>query len=91
MIAIIKYTNCGHDRSIIYKTLADMNAIILKSVEPDSLYRDQRIYLQIENRNEINKILSVLNEKTCYGVSLVKIKNSMIWQKFLNSIIMETK
>lgn len=75
MIAVIKYTDCMNDTNIVFGVLSQLNANIVKTDNKQyTIYHN--ITLCVENVEEINKILSVLNNKTTYGVVLLSCKKT---------------
>jgi hypothetical protein len=77
MIAVIRYTDVGREKRIVYGVLAQLNITIIKSQCPGwSIY--PTITLQVENTDEINNILTILNRNSYYGVELVSCKKTFL-------------
>lgn len=75
MIAIIKYTDCMNDTNIVFGVLSQLNVNIVKTDNKKyTIYHNITLY--VKNTEEINKILSVLNNKTTYGVVLLNCKKT---------------
>lgn len=77
MIAVIKYTDCGRDQSVVFGVLSQLKANIIK-IDNKTFTIYHKITLYVENTEEINNILSILNRNTTYGVVLLSCKETLL-------------
>lgn len=74
MKVILQYTNCMSDDMNIFEVLARNNVEVIKTKQKlYSIY--PLVTIGVKNTNTLNKILEQLNEKSVYGVRIVKVKS----------------
>lgn len=74
MKAILQYTDCMCDDKNIFGVLARNNVEVIKTKQGQfSIY--PLITIRVKDTDILNKILEQLNEKSVYGVGIVKVKS----------------
>ena len=74
MKAILQYTDCMCDDKNIFGVLARNNVEVIKTKQGQfSIY--PLITIRVKDTDILNKILEQLNEKSVYGVRIVKVKS----------------
>lgn len=81
--AIIQYNNALDDGKIVFRKLTSYNLRILKSKRVSAMW-NYRITFLIDNYADLNDLIYDLNCNTRYEVSLVKVKQINIWERFFN-------
>lgn len=71
MKAVLKYTDCSDDKRLVYGILAANNIIVIKEIH--SLLLCPKVLISIKDYSELNNLVRKLNEKTYYGVSIVRV------------------
>lgn len=73
MKVILRYTNCMSDDKNVFGVLARNNVEVIGTKQKQySIY--PLITIRVKDTNTLNKILEQLNEKSVYGVRIVKVK-----------------
>lgn len=74
MKVILQYANCIFDDKNIFGVLARNNVEVIKTKQKRySIY--PLVTIGVKDTNTLNKILEQLNEKSVYGVRIVKVKS----------------
>ena len=74
MKVILQYTDCMSDDKNVFGVLARNNVEVIKTKQKQfSIY--PLITIRIKDIDTLNKILEQLNEKSVYGVKIVKVKS----------------
>lgn len=74
MKAILQYIDCMCDGKNVFRVLALNNVEVIKTKQKRySIY--PLVTIRIKDTNTLNKILEQLNEKSVYGVRIVKVKS----------------
>lgn len=74
MKVILQYTNCMSDDKNVFGVLARNNVEVIGTKQKQySIY--PLITIRVKDTNTLNKILEQLNEKSVYGVRIVKVKS----------------
>lgn len=74
MKVILQYTDCMSDDKNVFGVLAKNNVEVIKTKQKQfSIY--PLITIRIKDTDTLNKILEQLNEKSTYGVRIVKVKS----------------
>lgn len=74
MKVILQYTDCMSDDKNVFGVLARNNVEVIKTKQKQfSIY--PLITIRIKDTDTLNKILEQLNEKSVYGVKIVKVKS----------------
>lgn len=74
MKVILQYTDCMSDDKNIFGVLAKNNVEVIKTKQKQfSIY--PLVTIRVKDTNTLNKILEQLNEKSVYGVRIVKVKS----------------
>ena len=74
MKAILQYTNCMCDYRNVFGVLALNNIEVIKTKQRKfSIY--PLVTIRVKDTDTLNKILEQLNEKSVYGVRIVKVKS----------------
>ena len=74
MKAILQYTNCMCDDRNVFGVLALNNIEVIKTKQRKfSIY--PLVTIRVKDTDTLNKILEQLNEKSVYGVRIVKVKS----------------
>lgn len=74
--AVLRYTDCMDDKRRVNYYLSESNVIIIKTREPSgTIYH--KVTILVESMTKLNEIMSLLNNKTLYGVTLVKVKEAI--------------
>lgn len=79
MKAILQYTNSLDDKRWFYGILVASNIHVIKEKRGPSIY--PRVTICIKDYVELNEIVKELNEKCCYGVSIVKVFEKSFLEK----------
>lgn len=74
MKAILQYTDCMCDDKNIFGVLARNNVEVIKTKQGMSIY--PLVTIRVKDIDTLNKILKQLNEKSHYGVRVVKVKSN---------------
>ena len=73
MKVILQYTDCMSDDKNVFGVLARNNVEVIGTKQKRfSIY--PLITIRVKDTNTLNKILEQLNEKSIYGVRIVKVK-----------------
>lgn len=74
MKVILQYTDCMCDDKNVFGVLAINNIEIIKTKQGRySIY--PLVTIRVKDTDALNKILEQLNEKSVYGVRIVKVKS----------------
>lgn len=74
MKVILQYTDCMSDDKNVFGVLARNNVEIIGTKQKQySIY--PLITIRVKDTDTLNKILEQLNEKSVYGVRIVKVKS----------------
>lgn len=74
MKVILQYTNCMSDDKNVFGVLARNNVEVIGTKQKQySIY--PLITIRVKDTDTLNKILEQLNEKSVYGVRIVKVKS----------------
>lgn len=74
MKVILQYTDCMCDDKNVFGVLAINNIEIIKTKQGRySIY--PLVTIRVKDTDTLNKILEQLNEKSVYGVRIVKVKS----------------
>ena len=74
MKVILQYTDCMCDDKNVFRVLALNNIEIIKTKQGQySIY--PLVTIRVKDTDTLNRILEQLNEKTVYGVRIVKMKS----------------
>lgn len=73
MKAILQYTDCMRDDKNVFGVLALNNVEVIKTKQGMSIY--PLVTIRVKDTDTLNKILEQLNEKSVYGVRIVKVKS----------------
>lgn len=74
MKVILQYTDCMPDDKNVFGVLARNNVEVIGTKQKQySIY--PLITIRVKDTNTFNKILEQLNEKSVYGVRIVKVKS----------------
>ena len=74
MKVILQYTNCMSNDKNVFGVLARNNVEVIKTKQKQfSIYL--LITIRVKDTDTLNKILEQLNEKSVYGVRVVKVKS----------------
>ena len=74
MKAILQYIDCMCDGKNVFRVLALNNVEVIKMKQRQySIY--QLVTIRVKDTDTLNKILEQLNEKSLYGVMVVKVKS----------------
>lgn len=74
MKVILRYTSCRSDDKNVFGVLAKNNVEVIKTKQKKlSIY--PLITIRIKDTDTLNKILEQLNEKSIYGVRIIKVKS----------------
>ena len=71
MKAVLQYTDSWNDKRWFYGILAANNICVIKERRGSSIY--PKVMINIRNYDELNELVQELNEKTAYGVSVVRV------------------
>ena len=75
----LQYTgDCGLDTRNVFANLAASNVYILKTT-CESYSIKSKIIILIEDYDKLNKLVFDLNKNTNYGVSVLKVKKTMLY------------
>lgn len=75
MKVILQYTDCMSDDKNVFGVLARNNVEVIKTKQKQfSIY--PLITIRIKDTDTLNKVLEQLNEKSVYGVRIVKVKSN---------------
>lgn len=78
MKAILQYTDCLSDDKNVFGVLARNNIEVIKTKQKKfSIY--PLITIRVKDIDTFNKILEQLNEKSVYGVRIVKVKSAKLF------------
>lgn len=74
MKVILQYTDCMSDDKNIFGVLARNNVEVIETKQGQfSVY--PHVTIRVKDTDTLNKILEQLNEKSVYGVRIVKVKS----------------
>lgn len=74
MKVILQYTDCMSDDKNVFGILARNNVEVIETKQKwFSIY--PLVTIRVKDTNTLNKILEQLNEKSVYGVRIVKVKS----------------
>lgn len=74
MKVILQYTDCMSDYKNVFGVLARNNVEVIGTKQKQySIY--PLITIRVKDTDTLNKILEQLNEKSVYGVRIVKVKS----------------
>lgn len=74
MKVILQYTDCMCDGKNVFGVLARNNVEVIKTKQKQfSIY--PLITIRVKDADTLNKLLEQLNEKSAYGVRVVKVKS----------------
>jgi hypothetical protein len=74
MKVILQYTDCMSDDKNVFGVLARNNVEVIGTKQKQySIY--PLITIRVKDTDTLNKILEQLNEKSVYGVRIVKVKS----------------
>lgn len=74
MKVILQYTDCMSDDKNVFGVLARNNVEVIKTKQGQfSIY--PLVTIRVKDTDTLNKILEQLNEKSVYGVRIVKVKS----------------
>ncbi len=74
MKVILQYTDCMSDDKNIFGVLARNNVEVIETKQEQfSVY--PLVTIRVKDTDTLNKILEQLNEKSVYGVRIVKVKS----------------
>lgn len=74
MKVILQYTACMSDDKNVFGVLAKNNVEVIKTKQQLlSIY--PLVTIRVKDTDALNKILEQLNEKSVYGVRIVKVKS----------------
>ena len=74
MKVILQYTDCMSDDKNIFGVLARNNVEVIETKQGQfSVY--PLVTIRVKDTDTLNKILKHLNEKSVYGVRIVKVKS----------------
>ena len=74
MKVILQYTDCMSDDKNVFGVLARNNVEVIKTKQEQfSIY--PLITIRVKDTDTLNKVLEQLNEKSVFGVRIVKVKS----------------
>ena len=74
MKVILQYTDCMSDDKNVFGVLARNNVEVIKTKQEQfSIY--PLITIRVKDIDTLNKVLEQLNEKSVFGVRIVKVKS----------------
>lgn len=74
MKVILQYTDCMSDDKNVFGVLARNNVEVIKTKQEQfSIY--PLITIRVKDTDALNKVLEQLNEKSVFGVRIVKVKS----------------
>ena len=74
MKVILQYTDCMSDDKNVFGVLARNNVEVIKTEQKKfSIY--PLITIRVKDTDTLNKVLEQLNEKSVFGVRIVKVKS----------------
>lgn len=76
MKVVLRYTDCLGDKKNVFETLGKLNVTVIKKI-PDRISIYPKVIIKVADYFEMNKILTILNRNTIYGVEFVKVKKSL--------------
>ena len=68
--AVLRYTDYMHDEKTVNYYLSNSSARIIKTSRRDSMY--PKVTIVVDSVYGLKKIVSLLNDKSVYGVTIVK-------------------
>lgn len=80
MKVILQYINLSDDKRWFYGILATNNIGVIK--EKCCIDFRRKVTINIKDYSELNDLVRELNEKTYYGVSIVKVFEKSFIEKF---------
>ena len=85
MKVILQYTDCMSDDKNVFGVFARNNVEVIKTKQGRySIY--PLVTIRVKDTDTLNKILEQLNEKSVYGVRIVKVKSDKSFIKRLKML-----
>ena len=81
MKVILQYINLSDDKRWVYGILATNNICVIK--EKCCIDFRRKVTISIKDYSELNDLVRELNEKTYYGVSIIKVFEKSFIEKLL--------
>ena len=85
MKVILQYTDCMSDDKNVFGVLARNNVEVIKTKQEQfSIY--PLITIRVKDTDTLNKVLEQLNEKSVFGVRIVKVKSDKSFMERLKML-----
>lgn len=79
--AVLEYTDCMGDKRVVNYYLSQYPVTILKTRKGSSIYL--KVTILVDSIEKLNEVVSLLNNKTHYGVTIVKVKKQLTYLEII--------